>query len=814
MNYDGTELQKSDWAYGSTPIYSGSIPTKEKSAQYSYVWKEWSPAIAPVSAEATYTAVFDTVVNKFVITFLNYDGTELQKSDWAYGSTPVYSGSTPMKAEDANNAYSFSGWTPEITSASESTTYTAVFTPYSAGFVFSLNSDNKSYGVANYTGSATAVIMPSEYNGLPVTAILDSAFLNCTAMSVGDFSFYECTSLASILVDSANPNFQSIDGVLFSKDGKTLLTYPAGKSKTNYVIPDSVTGIGDEAFSKCSFLASVTISDSVMRIGKDAFENCPTLASVTIGDSVTTIGDSAFTFCTALASIAIPDSVTSIGDEAFSGCKAMENLLAVDYFLYEISTKYLKQEKAIAKANAKANAKVNAKAVKVSDLESRPLPKVKLKISPNIRGSNLIYYGVPGCGKSYLLQQKFAGLPADQRPLRTTFYLDYSYSDFVGQLTPVSQNNRLDYVFIPGPFSKALKKAFDHPDMNKQQLASKIWESANKMRSKIEASDYKDFILGFIFYKYLSEKEENYLKDQGFTQEDIEKLSEEDKDSVQFLQRNVGYFIAYSDLFSTWIKKGKDFDVSNVTDALSAFSRLISPSHRNVFDKIFTTLQTGLIKLGESSASRTKAISDLIQLIKDIPMDGKQDYDVLGFIYEYLIGMFAANAGKKAGEFYTPHEVSLIMSEIVANHLKDRDEIKIYDPTSGSGSLLINIGKSAAKHMADKNKIMYYAQEIKEPTYNLTRMPNDEPIFFGHYLNCGIFDKDLRRVISSTARMDGLMNISYEEYMSLKVMRPSFSEQKKIGLVLDLLDSAIVLHQRECEKLQNLKKALLEKMFA
>lgn len=258
--------------------------------------------------------------------------------------------------------------------------------------------------------------------------------------------------------------------------------------------------------------------------------------------------------------------------------------------------------------------------------------------------------------------------------------------------------------------------------MNKQQLASKIWESANKMRSKIEASDYKDFILGFIFYKYLSEKEENYLKDQGFTQEDIEKLSEEDKDSVQFLQRNVGYFIAYSDLFSTWIKKGKDFDVSNVTDALSAFSRLISPSHRNVFDKIFTTLQTGLIKLGESSASRTKAISDLIQLIKDIPMDGKQDYDVLGFIYEYLIGMFAANAGKKAGEFYTPHEVSLIMSEIVANHLKDRDEIKIYDPTSGSGSLLINIGKSAAKHMADKNKIMYYAQEIKEPTYNLTRM--------------------------------------------------------------------------------------------
>ena len=103
-------------------------------------------------------------------------------------------------------------------------------------------------------------------------------------------------------------------------------------------------------------------------------------------------------------------------------------------------------------------------------------------------------------------------------------------------------------------------------------------------------------------------------------------------------------------------------------------------------------------------------------------MDGKQDYDVLGFIYEYLIGNFAANAGKKAGEFYTPHEVSLLMSEIVAEHLKDRDKIEIYDPTSGSGSLLINIGRSVSKYMEGENRIKYYAQEFKENTYNLTRM--------------------------------------------------------------------------------------------
>ncbi len=258
--------------------------------------------------------------------------------------------------------------------------------------------------------------------------------------------------------------------------------------------------------------------------------------------------------------------------------------------------------------------------------------------------------------------------------------------------------------------------------MNKQELASKIWESANKMRSKIEANEYKDYILGFIFYKYLCDKEIKYLIENDFTKDDIKVLNEEDSDTVEFIQKNVGYFIAYDDLFSTWIEMGKDFDVSNVRDALSAFSRLIDKNYKKVFDGIFNTLQTGLSKLGDSSGTQTKAISDLLQLIKDIPTDGKQGYDVLGFIYEYLIGMFAANAGKKAGEFYTPHEVSLLMSEIIADYLKENDEIKIYDPTSGSGSLLINIGGSVAKYVNDKDNIKYYAQELKENTYNLTRM--------------------------------------------------------------------------------------------
>ena len=260
--------------------------------------------------------------------------------------------------------------------------------------------------------------------------------------------------------------------------------------------------------------------------------------------------------------------------------------------------------------------------------------------------------------------------------------------------------------------------------MNKQELANKIWKTANDMRSTIEANEYKDFILGFIFYKYLSHQELKFLRENAFTDEEIKALSEKETETetIEFIQKNIGYFIEYNNLFSTWIAKKKDFDISDVRDALNAFDRLIFKSHKKVFDNIFKTLQEGLSKLGKDSKSRTSTASSLIQTINEIPMDEKQDYDVLGFIYEYLIEKFASNAGKKAGEFYTPHEVSLLMSEIIADYLGDREGIKIYDPTSGSGSLLINIGHSVAKRMNNSDNIKYYAQELKENTYNLTRM--------------------------------------------------------------------------------------------
>lgn len=259
--------------------------------------------------------------------------------------------------------------------------------------------------------------------------------------------------------------------------------------------------------------------------------------------------------------------------------------------------------------------------------------------------------------------------------------------------------------------------------MNKNQLAAKIWASANKMRSKIEANEYKDFILGFIFYKFLSDKELTYIKSQEMSDDELRTMLDESNDYArEYLQKNLGYFISYDHLYSTWIAQGRDFSVASVRDALSAFERLIEPSRKKLFGGIFDTLHMGLSKLGASDAEQSRAIRDLLNLIQEIPTDGRQDYDVLGFVYEYLISNFAANAGKKAGEFYTPHEVSVLMSDIIAYHLRGYEKIEIYDPTSGSGSLLINIGKSVARHVANKDQIKYYAQELKQATYNLTRM--------------------------------------------------------------------------------------------
>ncbi len=163
-----------------------------------------------------------------------------------------------------------------------------------------------------------------------VTSIGDSAFSGCSLLqsieipdgvtSIGDSAFRNCTSLQNILVDENNLNYKSIDGNLYSKDGKTLIQYAIGKTATEFVVPDSVTSIGERAFLNCTSLQSIVIPDSVTSIGDYAFYYCTSLQSIVIPDSVTSIGERAFYYCTSLQSIEIPDSVTSIGDDAFYCC--------------------------------------------------------------------------------------------------------------------------------------------------------------------------------------------------------------------------------------------------------------------------------------------------------------------------------------------------------------------------------------------------------------------------------------------------------------------------------------------------------------
>ena len=252
--------------------------------------------------------------------------------------------------------------------------------------------------------------------------------------------------------------------------------------------------------------------------------------------------------------------------------------------------------------------------------------------------------------------------------------------------------------------------------MNKQQLASKIWATANELRSKIKANNYKDYILGFMFYKYLSDKEEDYIFKNG-----AESLEDLNDDSVkEMIQCELGYFISRENLFSTWKTLGLSLGAATVSNALIEFNRNIDANHKKVFENIFSTLQNGLSELGENtSGSRDKAVRDIIDLIEDIPTTNNT-YDVLGYIYEYLIYKFST-AAKDDGAFYTPHEVSSLISLILSEKLKDRDTLDIYDPTSGSGSLLFNMGVEANKYI-DKKRIKYYGQEKITETYQLTRM--------------------------------------------------------------------------------------------
>lgn len=264
-----------------------------------------------------------------------------------------------------------------------------------------------------------------------------------------------------------------------------------------------------------------------------------------------------------------------------------------------------------------------------------------------------------------------------------------------------------------------------------EEIKSRLWDGANKLRGSMDASRYKDYMLGLMFYKFLSDKTlEAFRKTAGLgklseaelVEEYIQNREELGNELDKILQKVLGYFVAPEYLYQKWIYdiNHGDFEVQNVIDSLNEFEKTIAISEdSDDFKGLFSssTLDLTDTALGSNLNERSRNIKALINLFADLDMVALQKSDVLGDAYEYLIGQFAMESGKKAGEFYTPRQVSEVMAQIVA---KDQNLTSIYDPTVGSGSLLLTVKKHLNK---EKQKdLRYYGQEKNTATYNLTRM--------------------------------------------------------------------------------------------
>lgn len=266
----------------------------------------------------------------------------------------------------------------------------------------------------------------------------------------------------------------------------------------------------------------------------------------------------------------------------------------------------------------------------------------------------------------------------------------------------------------------------------KQKLERKLWDIANTLRGKMDADEFRDYILGFIFYKYLSEKMHRYAN-AILAEDGVEYLAvregTDDGDAVLDAVRGeavqqLGYFLKPAELFSEVAKrgnsKGGEGESSFILDDLQKILTSIEQSTMGTdseedFDKLFEDLDLTSTKLGRTEHAKNDLIAKVLVHLDQIDFElEKADSDVLGDAYEYLIGQFASGAGKKAGEFYTPREVSTILARIVTTGKKRLKTI--YDPTCGSGSLLLRVAREVEEvgH--------YYGQEMNRTTYNLARM--------------------------------------------------------------------------------------------
>ena len=258
---------------------------------------------------------------------------------------------------------------------------------------------------------------------------------------------------------------------------------------------------------------------------------------------------------------------------------------------------------------------------------------------------------------------------------------------------------------------------------NNNELEKQLWNIANELRGKMDADEFRDYILGFIFYKYLSEKINLYanklLKEDNLLYNKIDENSSEGKDYLEAIQEEsldaLGYFLKPSQLYSS-IAQRNDSIIEELQTILNSIEQSTMGSEsEDDFGNLFEDLDLNSTKLGKSVDARNSLISKILNHLDKIDFEiDNTESDILGDAYEYLIAQFASGAGKKAGEFYTPQEVSKILAKIVTS---GKEKLKsVYDPTCGSGSLLLRVAKEV------KEVSQFYGQELNRTTYNLARM--------------------------------------------------------------------------------------------
>jgi len=261
---------------------------------------------------------------------------------------------------------------------------------------------------------------------------------------------------------------------------------------------------------------------------------------------------------------------------------------------------------------------------------------------------------------------------------------------------------------------------------NTKDVTSKLWEMANSLRGTMDANEYKNYILPFMFYRYLSEHQVEYLKENYL--EDFYQVTdpEEKKEYLEEISRGLGYAI---DPDYTWEKIVDNIEEHKIiaSDFQDMFDSFRANTKRNPvaeadFANVFSDVNLGDTRLGDSTNARAKALNDIILMINEFRFKDDSGHDILGDVYEELISKFASSAGKKGGEFYTPHEVSQVLSKIVSLNVKESDEqFHAYDPTMGSGSLLLTVQKELQKNQEGRS-VDFYGQEMNTTTYNLARM--------------------------------------------------------------------------------------------